>query len=136
MDGRSAAGAGGVTTALPDRQLSAPGAGNSQCSNGNDNHDRPRNAHRYTLSMTQIAVKLPDALVHELDELVAQGLFPSRSSAVRRAVEAIVAGQRRDALELAYADGYRQAPESETELAEAKRLAKQAIDDEPWEKWW
>lgn len=86
--------------------------------------------------MTQIAVKLPDALVHELDELVAQGHFPSRSSAVRRAVEAIVAGQRRDALELAYADGYRQAPESETELAEAKRLAKQAIDDEPWEKWW
>ena len=86
--------------------------------------------------MTQIAVKLPDALVRELDELVAQGLFPSRSSAVRRAVEAIVATQRRDALERAYAEGYRRTPESESELAEAERLAKQAIADEPWEKWW
>ncbi len=86
--------------------------------------------------MTQIAVKLPDGLVRELDELVAQGLFPSRSSAVRRAVEIIVAGRRRDALAEVYANGYRQIPESESELAEAKRLATQAIDDEPWEKWW
>ncbi len=86
--------------------------------------------------MTQIAVKLPDGLVRELDDLVAQGLFSSRSSAVRRAVEMVVSGQRRDALEEAYAKGYRQDPESESELAEANRLATQAIDDEPWEKWW
>ena len=86
--------------------------------------------------MTQIAVKLPDGLVRELDELVAQGLFSSRSSAVRRAVEMIVSGQRRGALEEAYARGYRRAPESESEMAEARRLATQAIDDEPWEKWW
>jgi len=86
--------------------------------------------------MTQIAVKLPDGLLRELDELVAQGHFSSRSSAVRRAVELIVAGQRRDALEEAYAKGYREVPESESELAEAARLATQAIEDEPWEKWW
>jgi Arc/MetJ-type ribon-helix-helix transcriptional regulator len=86
--------------------------------------------------MTQIAVKLPDGLVRELDELVAQGLFSSRSSAVRRAVELIVSGQRRDALDAAYANGYRRVPESESELAEATRLARLAIDDEPWEKWW
>jgi len=86
--------------------------------------------------MTQIAVKLPDGLVRELDELVAQGLFASRSSAVRRAVEMIVSGQRRDALEEVYANGYRRAPESESEMAEARRLATLAINDEPWEKWW
>ena len=86
--------------------------------------------------MTQIAVKLPDGLVRELDDLVAQGLFSSRSSAVRQAVELIVSGHRRDALEEAYANGYRRVPESERELAEANRLATQAIDDEPWEKWW
>ena len=94
------------------------------------------NTNRYAQRMTQIAVKLPDELVRELDELVAQGHYSSRSSAVRRAVEMIVSRQRRDALEEAYAKGYRQAPESENELAEAKRLAAQAIDDEPWEKWW
>jgi len=86
--------------------------------------------------MTQIAVKLPDGLLRELDALVAQGHFASRSSAVRRAVEIVVSGQRRDALDDAYAKGYREVPESENELAEAKRLATQAIDDEPWEKWW
>lgn len=86
--------------------------------------------------MTQIAVKLPDGLVRDLDDLVAQGLFSSRSSAVRRAVEMIVMGQRREALEEAYANGYRQVPESESELAEAERLARQAIEDEPWPKWW
>ncbi len=86
--------------------------------------------------MTQIAVKLPDRLVRELDELVAQGRFSSRSSAVRRGVELVVSGQRRDAIEEAYANGYRQVPESETELAEANRLARRAIDDEPWDKWW
>ncbi len=86
--------------------------------------------------MTQIAVKLPDELVRELDELVAQGRFSSRSSAVRRAVEIIVTAQRREAVDEAYAKGYRHAPESDRELAEAKRLATQAIEDEPWDKWW
>ena len=86
--------------------------------------------------MTQIAVKLPDRLVRELDELVAQGRFSSRSSAVRRGVELVVSGQRRDAIEEAYANGYRRLPESESELAEADRLARRAIDDEPWDKWW
>ena len=86
--------------------------------------------------MTQIAVKLPDRLVRELDELVAQGRFSSRSSAVRRGVELVVSGQRRDAIEEAYANGYQQVPESESELAEANRLARRAIDDEPWDKWW
>ena len=86
--------------------------------------------------MPQIAVKLPDELLRELDELVAQGHFSSRSSAVRRAVEIIISGQRRDALAEAYANGYRNVPESEGEMAEATRLATQAIDDEPWEKWW
>jgi Arc/MetJ-type ribon-helix-helix transcriptional regulator len=86
--------------------------------------------------MTQIAVKLPDGLVRELDALVAQGLFANRSSAVRRAIEMIVSGQYRAALEEVYSDGYRRVPESESELAEARRLATLAINDEPWGKWW
>lgn len=86
--------------------------------------------------MTQIAVKLPDGLVRELDDLVERGVFPNRSSAVRLAVEAIVARQRRDALERAFVEGYRRVPESDSEVAEARRLAERAIHDEPWDKWW
>ena len=86
--------------------------------------------------MTQIAVKLPDDLVRELDQLVDQGLFPSRSAAVRQGVEAVVVARRRETVERAYAEGYAQSPESDQELAEARRLAVQAIQAEPWDKWW
>lgn len=95
-----------------------------------------RNALRYAACMTQIAVKLPDGLVQELDDLVARGVFPNRSSAVRLAVEAIIDRQRRDALERAFLEGYQRLPESDGELAEARRLAAQVINDEPWDKWW
>ncbi|MDQ3352941.1 MAG: ribbon-helix-helix domain-containing protein [Actinomycetota bacterium] len=86
--------------------------------------------------MTQIAVKLPDELVAEVDELVADGAFANRSVAVRRGLEAIVDSERRRRLDGAYEDGYRRIPETEQELAEATRLAIQAIHDEPWDPWW
>lgn len=97
---------------------------------------RLRHTIGYTPRMTQIAVKLPDALVRELDDLVAQGVFPNRSLGVRRAIEAIVASQRREAVDRAFAQGYERRPESDAELAEARRLAEHAIHDEPWDTWW
>lgn len=86
--------------------------------------------------MTQLAVKLPDELVRQVDELVARGVFPSRSSVIRHGLEAIVTAQRQQAVAQAYERSYGQLPESEEELAEATRLAVSAIHDEPWEKWW
>ena len=86
--------------------------------------------------MTQIALKLPDELVGALDALVARGRFPSRSAAVRRGIEVVVAEQQRELLDTAYVEGYRNFPETEEELREAERLAVQSIADEPWIKWW
>jgi Arc/MetJ-type ribon-helix-helix transcriptional regulator len=86
--------------------------------------------------MTQIAVKLPDDLVQQVDQLVARGVFPSRSSAVRRGLQAVVSAQLRETADRAYAEGYRETPESDEEMSEATRLAVHAIHDEPWEKWW
>lgn len=86
--------------------------------------------------MTQVAVKLPDSLVREVDELVARGIFPSRSSVIRRGLEALVEDQRRHAVALAYERGYQTSPESEGELEAATRLAVAAVHDEPWERWW
>lgn len=91
---------------------------------------------RYTVRMTQIAVKLPDDLVREVDDLVTLGMFATRSSAVRRALEALVAAQRGRAAGQAYENGYRDLPESDQEMSEATRLAIQSIHDEPWERWW
>jgi Arc/MetJ-type ribon-helix-helix transcriptional regulator len=52
------------------------------------------------LPMTiQIAVKLPDDLVGQIDRLVERGAFDSRSQAVRTGLEAIVADRRRQELD-------------------------------------
>lgn len=85
---------------------------------------------------TQIAVKLSDDLVAKLDELIAEGTFASRSAAVRQGLLAVLAAHRRTAIDRAYEEGYGQAPETDEEIAEATRLAVDAIREEPWEKWW
>ena len=84
----------------------------------------------------QIAVKLPDELVQELDRLVEQGDFASRSQAVRSGISAIVAARRRAEIERRFRQAAVDLPETERELADATRLATEAIHDEPWQRWW
>lgn len=92
---------------------------------------------RYALGMTiQIAVKLPDELVHEIDRLVDSGTFNNRSQAVRSGLEAMVAGRRRQEIDRQYRDAMFRLPETDDELLEATRLAVNAIDEEPWKRWW
>ena len=85
---------------------------------------------------TQIAVKLPDEIVAAVDRLVDEGRFRSRSAAMRRALDDLVAASQRAAVDEAFARGFRATPETPEELADAARLAVEAIEDEPWEKWW
>lgn len=84
----------------------------------------------------QIAVKLPDALVDEIDRLVEAGSFDSRSQAIRRGLEAMVAGQRRQEIDRQYREALTRLPETSEEIDEARALAIGAINDEPWERWW
>ncbi|MGH9067280.1 MAG: ribbon-helix-helix domain-containing protein [Acidimicrobiales bacterium] len=84
----------------------------------------------------QIAVKLPEVLLIELDRLVEGGAYDSRSQAVRAGVEAVVSAGRRQQLERRYREAFHRLPETEEEMGEATRLAVQAIGDEPWERWW
>ena len=91
----------------------------------------------YTFDMTkQIAVKLPDELLQELDRLIEGGAFRSRSQAVRSGLEAAVGAQRRQELADRYRDAIARTPETDEEIADATRLAVDAIHDEPWERWW
>jgi len=84
----------------------------------------------------QIAVKLPDDLVNAIDRLVQDGAFDSRSQAIRSGLEAMVAGRRRQAIDRQYRDAMDRLPETNEEIAEATRLAVNAIDEEPWQRWW
>lgn len=92
---------------------------------------------RYALGMTiQIAVKLPDDLVQEIDRLIDGGAFASRSQVVRSGLEAIVVSRRRAEIGRRYEDAMLRLPETRDELADATRLAVNAIEEEPWERWW
>ena len=84
----------------------------------------------------QIAVKLPDRLVAELDALVARGAFDSRSEAVRHGIEALVRSDERQQIDAAFEEAFTRHPDTAEEMAEATRLAIESINDEPWEKWW
>ena len=89
------------------------------------------------MSMTiQIAVKLPDDLIAQIDELVADGAVASRSAAVRRGLEAIIRAHRNAAIDRAYEEGYARTPQTDAEIEEARRLGIASINEEPWEKWW
>jgi Arc/MetJ-type ribon-helix-helix transcriptional regulator len=85
---------------------------------------------------TQIAVRLPDRLVSALDALVADGTFDSRSEAVRHGLEALVSSTDRSRVDQAFREGFRRQPDRADELADAARLATDAINDEPWDRWW
>jgi len=84
----------------------------------------------------QIAVKLPDELLREVDRLVDRGAFENRSQAVRSGLEAMVAARRHEEVNRQYRDGYARFPEAREEMAEATRLAVESINEEPWDPWW
>jgi Arc/MetJ-type ribon-helix-helix transcriptional regulator len=83
----------------------------------------------------QVALKLPDNVVEAIDALVSEGAFKSRSEAIRSGAEAVIAQRRRQDV-AQYRDAFAEYPETDGEVADATRLALEAIHDEPWERWW
>lgn len=84
----------------------------------------------------QIAVKLPDGLASELDNLVSRGEFKSRSQVLREGLETILANRERERLRACYREALEREPETSAEVGDATRLAIESIEDEPWERWW
>lgn len=80
----------------------------------------------------QIAVRLPAATAHELDELVRAGDFPTRADAVRAAISRLLEESRRQRIEAAIVEGYLRVPQTDEELAAAEAAAIRSIGEEPW----
>jgi Arc/MetJ-type ribon-helix-helix transcriptional regulator len=80
----------------------------------------------------QIAVRLPDELLSELDTLVDRGVYHSRAAAVRAGLEAVLDRERRRSTDLAIVDGYRRIPPTKNEDASAVASLRDAILEEPW----
>ena len=82
--------------------------------------------------MMQIAVRLEDELVAQVDQLVRSGVVTSRSHAVRDALRALVDQQRRRSVGEAIADGYRRLPQTDSEIAWSDEVTAAMIAEEPW----
>lgn len=89
---------------------------------------------RYTqlVATEQIAVRLPQELLAEVDQLVARGIYGSRAAVVRAGLEAVAESERRRLIDSAVIEGYRRIPSGETEHAAAVASLRDAILDEPW----
>lgn len=84
------------------------------------------------MASEQIAVRLPEELLSELDALVASGAYESRAAAVRAGVEAIVAVEHRRQIDRAIVAGYHHAPPTALENDAAVASLREAIAEEPW----
>lgn len=80
----------------------------------------------------QLVTRVPDAVAEAVDHLVAQGVFASRSEAVRAGLEAVVDRERRDAAGRAIVEGYRRIPQAADELAWPDAATSAMIAEEPW----
>jgi Arc/MetJ-type ribon-helix-helix transcriptional regulator len=85
---------------------------------------------------TQIAVRLTEDELAALDWIVVRCDYPSRADGVRAAITALAERLHAEAVSHAIIDGYRRHPETPAELAEAERSTRDAIAEEPWERWW
>jgi Arc/MetJ-type ribon-helix-helix transcriptional regulator len=80
----------------------------------------------------QLALRIPDKLAKELDMLVSNGRFATRTEAVRSAINDLVERERRAGVGEAVAAGYRQVPETDEELETAEQNLRRLISEEPW----
>jgi metal-responsive CopG/Arc/MetJ family transcriptional regulator len=88
------------------------------------------------MSTTQLAVRMTDAQLAELDWVVVHLQLGSRAEGIRKAVELINKELRRAEIDRRYIEAYASQPETEEEMEESIRLAIASIQEEPWEKWW
>ncbi len=84
------------------------------------------------MASEQIAVRLSETSLRELDALVASGAYESRAAAVRAGVEAVTALQRRQRIDQAIVDGYGLLPPTDGDAVSAEASLRDAIAEEPW----
>jgi Arc/MetJ-type ribon-helix-helix transcriptional regulator len=80
----------------------------------------------------QIAVRIPNALIEDLDAVVASGRFETRADAVRAALEALLETERRAEVGRRIVEGYRRVPQEDAEVAPASAAAATSLEEEPW----
>jgi Arc/MetJ-type ribon-helix-helix transcriptional regulator len=92
-----------------------------------------RYARRYAFCMTvQLVTRVPDDVAAAIDELVREGVFESRSEAVRAGLGELIERRRRVAIGRAIADGYRRLPQADDDLTWSDAASAAMIAEESW----
>ncbi|CAN5266979.1 hypothetical protein BH23ACT9_BH23ACT9_14580 [soil metagenome] len=81
---------------------------------------------------TQIAVRLEQDALDQIDQLVQDQQFGSRAEAVRHAVDQLLDTRRRAAIGAQIAEGYRRHPQTDEEEAQAVANLAALIAEDPW----
>ena len=82
--------------------------------------------------MAQLVTRLDDALLAEVDRLVAAGVVESRSDAVRLALRQLIERRRRAEIGRAIVDEYAARPQTEGEVGWSDASTVAMIAEEPW----
>jgi Arc/MetJ-type ribon-helix-helix transcriptional regulator len=81
---------------------------------------------------TQLAVKLSESTVEEIDRLIEAGRFANRTDAVRAAVDRMLEEIREERVTAAIVEGYRRIPPDTEDDAWAEAATRAMIMEEPW----
>lgn len=80
----------------------------------------------------QIAVKLPESMIEEVDRLIEGGRFENRTDAVRAALDRMLEELQEEQVTAAIVEGYRRIPPDPTDDAWAEAATRAMIMEEPW----
>lgn len=80
---------------------------------------------------TQLAIRLPDETLADLDWLVVRCNYSSRTEAMRSAIEAAIKAERRRQIDEQYIEAYTRMPQTEDELAHLWHQDFSNLDDDP-----
>ncbi len=82
--------------------------------------------------MAQLVTRIDDALVWEIDAMVAAGEVASRSEAVRLALIELIGRRRRERIGAEIVAAYCAHPQDEQEVGWSDVATRRMIADEPW----
>ena len=80
----------------------------------------------------QLVTRVPQELASSVDALVTDGVFASRSDAVRTALDLLIERERRAAVGRAIVSGYTRVPQGADDLSWTTALGAAMIAEEPW----
>ncbi len=81
---------------------------------------------------TQLAIRLPDELIADLDWVVHRLKYDSRAEAMRDALVRLIDQERRRQIGEQIAEAYRRMPQTEEEMADIPFQSWDLDDDDDW----